>query len=280
MIGSFSNLPVAQKRAKRSTDAAHPIFQKCAELADQHYWREKFLAMSRNKFSRGIRFLDGNLIIKRKNKSVSCKVPTDPQEAEPALRKFMQSFNILSSEDKAERAKRAAEKHMKTRAELFFSWNKIKLKPRWTELHNYCLKLKREMGLTDEQARDLLVVINMGLLNGVFNADTIILENGYISKITGLKYDKQTGLFFIDPKQVPKKTRTNKPGKGKIYDPYKEGWEKFCKAHGIAVKSKAKRASRAKDSQQVSSSRSKDASVMSDSSLVSGTRSRDEEESD
>jgi len=204
-MSRFENIPRLKPIREKNVVIVYSIFNRCAEISEQKFWQDMFINMSRNKFPKNVKFSDDTLTIKKRNKIVSCTISDDPIDTEQRVRQFLQQEGIMSAEDKRARDDVFSLYSVPTRGSVYTTWSKIRGNSVTYEIHNYAMKVKTAMGLTEEQHQNLLEIISLGILANIFNSNTIVLKDGSISHIEGLGYNPETKRFFVaDPLSAPK----------------------------------------------------------------------------
>ena len=231
-MSRFENMPTVKpaKGKTRVVSIVYPVFASCAEVTEQKFWKDLFTSMSQGKFGKNIKMTDTGLIIRRKNKTFCCPLSEDPIETEKNIREFLQFHNIMSAEDKRIKIGKVNEVLAPSREDIYTDWNKIKGKARLYEIQNFSLQMQTIMNLSEDQRRDLVEVINLGIISGMFNNKTIHVVKGFINTVDGLGYNPTTGKFYIDTSLPIRKTRASSSGKVKKVDFFIEKWKKYYSA--------------------------------------------------
>lgn len=227
-MSRFDNMPIIKPVRSKKKSITYPIFAKCAEITEQKFWKEIFENMSRGKFMRNYKITERGLTLRKRKKTFYCAIGDDPIEVEQNVREFLQSNSVMSMEDKKISADKADEMLAPSREEVYTSWNKIKGRSQTFEIYNYSLHLQQKLKLTEEQRKDLVEVISLGILSGAFNNNTIKVVNGLISTIDGLTYNKETGRFGINTQIPIKKPRTSSSNRTEKVDFFVEKWNAYC----------------------------------------------------
>ena len=200
------NNPTRKTKKKK---VLHPIFTQCAKLTTDRFWKNLFEKASFGKFLRGYTINREYLIYKRGSKSDSVFIPNSPHEAYSVCVSFFQSTaNIYSDEDlkKIREEQRLIQLQEQLREK---TWSKTLKRQKEVLIEAYIFDLKKKYSLGVEQGKKLEDLIKIGLLYNYFNKDNIILDNGIISDIKGLKYDETKGEFTTLTEMKPKTNKSS-----------------------------------------------------------------------
>jgi len=216
--------PKAAKKAKPQQSICYPLIAEGVEFTDDPYWKDILTNASYGVFPRHFHFADD--IITFKVKSKIYRRFLDAGDAEIYVRQiisFMQEVaGCFSPEDVIEQTTSTLENENK-----ILTWKDLKQNSIKEEyISKYITMVKNMVNLTD--TRQLEKTINMGILSGVFDNNTIEIAEQEIKSIDGLVYDGNTNLFSIDiTKFKKKKCYTNEEDDS--FD-YKASWRKYILA--------------------------------------------------
>jgi len=208
--------------AKTVPPAIYPIFQSCAELTDDPYWKCMMQEAAIGIFPRSFRYQNGTLTHRMKSKTRECPIPTeDPERALATVRQFMMSAAGISSPTDIEIQKIEIEKRLTDCiAQEFKSWSEIQTTQHRTILIGlFVERIGNELNLDLHQREALDNSIKLGILAGHLNTDNIHVRGNSIVTIDGLIRDSETGQFRIEPpnrKIRPVRASSRKGGNKKI----------------------------------------------------------------
>ena len=208
--------------AKTIPPAVYPIFQSCAALTDDPYWKRLMQEAATGIFPRSFRYQNGVLTHRMKSKTRECPIPTeDPVQTLAAVRQFMMTVAGISSPMDIEIQKIEIEKRLADyMAQEFKSWSEIQTTQHRTILIGlFVEKIGNELNLDLPQREALDNSIKLGILAGHLNADNIRVRGNTIASIDGLIRDSETGQFRIDPpnrKIRPARASSRKGGYKKV----------------------------------------------------------------
>jgi len=241
-----TNTKLSQK--KRDKKIIHEIFERCAEMTNDQYWVSIFKACARDKFPRGFQFKNGLLIHRRGNKTTRVMIPETTVEAlSQCISFFKNASGIMSSSDRKRIQKQQEGRILEELNSLDIKWKDIKA-DRVKELliSEYISDLARINGFDSEQKKELITTVKKGFMLKYFQSKHITMENGKISYIKGLIYNKESKEFHIDPQLKLKNPGRKIKGLGIERVPNKprgtpmELWEKYL--INLEKKIKGKRA--------------------------------------
>jgi len=203
----------ASTKTTKKRKVLHPIFAECATLTTDRFWKDLFEKASFGKFIKGFTINRDYLIYKRGTKSDSVLIPNSPHEAYSVCVSFFQSSaKIYSDEDlkkiHEEERLMQLEEQLKER-----TWSKTRKRQAEVLIDAYICELKAKYNLGTEPGKKLEDLINIGLLYNYFNKDNIILEDGMISEIKGLKYDEVKCEFTTATEMKPKTGKSSSKAK-------------------------------------------------------------------
>jgi hypothetical protein len=192
------------------------IFEECASLTSDNFWKDKFTQASRGKFPKGFTYKDGVLSHRKKGKPkpITRLIPHDPHSARDEFISFMQSTGKYSDSDMVHN-ERARIVQIQTSQVEIRSWSAVPPKSRKDYVERFVSFATDMYHLTSQQVKSLKTTIQMGLILGAFNKDNIIVIGNRIDSIQGISMDS-SGLFVIDQSVLDNTYRliakaTNKP---------------------------------------------------------------------
>lgn len=175
----------------------HPIFLRCMEYTSDSYWLGYLQLAATDKFPKGVRYAEGALIFKEKNKDKINKViiPPDPSSAFIAFTSFMRTLGHCSDEDE----KLCTRVNQEKVQEDVNSWSSVKGSRKSQYIHIFLDYVKTTYNLTDVQVKSLKSAIDVGILFKVLNKDNIIVQGGAIRRIDGVIFNNEKQLFELEP---------------------------------------------------------------------------------
>ena len=184
-----------------------PLFDECKKYTLDPFWQDTFTSCAINKFPSGIRYdpKHNHIILKtvKPTKTTSDIIALSPNPIETfqiMMRLFRDRLNLRSSRDiHLQKEEMETTKKNRTEVETGNDWKKIK--PRTIRnqlLHIFVTDLKLKHKLTTLETQNLISVIHIGFQFHQLSSDDVVLENGKITKIKGLDFDKKKRVFHID----------------------------------------------------------------------------------
>jgi len=178
--------------------ALNPIFEDCAKLTSDPYWKDILLAAAQNRFPKGIKYdIKTNTLFIRtvlpSNKIITDPVPlgTTPQSTiQNFLDVFKDRLEIFSPMDKFTKKAEMDEQQNSKMADLSKPWKD--LKPRSLKeliLGRFIVHLKEKYGLTDQEAKRAYVTLQVGFQLKRLTTEDVVYENGVILEIHGFVYE-------------------------------------------------------------------------------------------
>lgn len=167
----------------------------CKEYTLDDYWIHVFDMCSKGKFPKGTRFLrEHNTLIvtdktkKRKNYQLPQVVNDEYHTLFTFLMSiFKEDLGLCSDADRRELWTIYSNETVDSDAER---WSDIRNKSTKEKLlQNYVLKLRNRMNLNVQEARNLLDSINFHIIMGNIGTEDIVLKNGEIDRMNGVKIE-------------------------------------------------------------------------------------------
>lgn len=224
--------PTKSRRAKAQPVILHPVFEECAELTADTYWKSIFHKAALGKLQRGFMFKDGYLTHKRGTKFTSLEVPSSTVEAVAAcIGFFTKSAGLMSPADQERNRLEYDQRMLKTLSIHTCRWDQIKKRVRDILINAYIQDLITSYSLNETQAKEVSTLIHLGFFLGHFQRKSVEYAEGRILSIGGLQRDPDTGVFYIDPALIPKAPKVNKAKAqgGTDHASFMALWLKFLK---------------------------------------------------
>ena len=190
-----------KKNKKTVRPILYPLFENCAKLTEDPYWKTKFMDCAKGRFPRGYTYKNNLLTHKKGNKLTKLELSDSMTEVFIATMKFFQmTSGLLSQRDRKKLQEIEEEKileEMENVNEL--TWRDIKAeKYREMLLSEFINSVSTRMKFDEEEKREMITTVKKGLMLKYFNADNIIMEEGKITEIQGLFYNKEKNRYEID----------------------------------------------------------------------------------
>lgn len=219
----------------------HECFLQYANLELIPHWRKIFEDCAHDLFPKGISYKEGIIYSKKgKKKPVTFVLPSQPKVAIEAFKKFLhKELGEISIDDMTKK---------RLNLDIALKQNAVSKDIKWSEIRAptvkqqlitlYVAEMKKELELSEEEARNMKCVLNLGLNGKRITADDVIMENGKIVTINGVDFDENG--FFIErpaekPEMVRKVTKCEHEQQRSM-----EGWERkissYCSFMGIITK--------------------------------------------
>ena len=214
-FNNWANAPVKATtvKNKKTKEIVNEIFLRCAEVTSDPFWAEKFRLAAIGKFPNcdqsKFTYTNGTLTHKKGTKTVKLVVSSDPRQAAEECKDFFRvnrSIYSPTDENLALEKKFARSSSLMDAEEL--SWEKANKKIRECLISHFVNDQSEAMRLTSEQSKQLNQLINVCLFRKYFDKNNIFLVNDRIYNITGLMWDVQNEVFYIDPNMKPSVTRS------------------------------------------------------------------------
>lgn len=182
------------KRTRRAS--VHPLFEECARMCIDTFWRDLLLDCSYNKFPSGFMYKEGYLTYRRGKKISKLYLPTEAKEALTQIIPFFKEKDHIYS-DKDREDKEAEEKFIPL-VEIN-NWNSLKKKKKLLEIviNEYIREIIEVYHLGVEEKKQLTTIINIAMIQGYFNNDTIEVKHNRILAIKDLSWNEETKFFSL-----------------------------------------------------------------------------------
>ena len=199
-------------RQKAPQQILNSIFEECAQLIDDPYWKATFQQAAYGKLPRGFIFKNNNITYKRGNKTQRIEVPENPVEAISVCINFFKNIAGIRSKIDQEREKLEIEESMsKIKPLNSCNWSDIKRKRiRELLINSFIRTMSITMHLSKSETDQLSTLINIGFILGYFTSDSVVFENGSIKSIRGLLYDPDNHKFVFDTSIIERKSNKSK----------------------------------------------------------------------
>lgn len=206
-----------KKRKKTLKPIINPIFEKCAELTDDNFWKGIFMDCARGKFPRGFTFKNNLICFRKASKMTRLEVSASPMQAFQESKEFFQKFGGLLSEKDQLKLKQLEEEKLLQEA-IFnedITWKDVKSeKFKDILIIEFIEKLSSEYELGYDEKNELITNIKKGFMLKCFTASNIEMEKGKIVEIEGLIVNPTTKKSEIDPDLIKYKTNRIYYGSG------------------------------------------------------------------
>lgn len=225
----------AARRRKKEKPILHAIFQSCAALTNDPFWKTLFNESSYGKFPRRFSYHEGELAYKKGVKNPKILIPSEPMEAITICRNFYRQTAGLISDLDSERENRELLSYQVIDP-LEGEFKSLKKKIRELVITDYIIAMTKKLGLTLKQQYQLTETINVGFMTGKLKKESVIYSDRAIQGITGLLYDPSTKVFSLDPSLMVS-IKSAKSGNNKMVDSddikgsidFEAIWERYVK---------------------------------------------------
>lgn len=206
-LNAPSAAPIKPKRTRTTKTVDHKIFQACSEIVTDPFWREKFRLASIGKFPPKFSFHENVLSYKKGNRSQSVTLSIDPAvAAATAIDFFHSKGGIFSHQDEQNAIK--FQSQQSTEIDEPLTWSGANKKVQETLIVYYVKNIRAVMNLSDSEADQLLRLIRWGISGKFFGNQNIVILGTRIQSITGLLWNPEKRVFYIDPTLKPISTRS------------------------------------------------------------------------
>lgn len=197
---------LCKKGQKRNTEIEHKIFLECSEVTEDKFWKDILLKAAYGKFPRSFTYINGFLYYKCSNSNNKKKVelPDSPIEGSLVAMQFFKEHGGIYSEDDDVKIMKYNNMIKEQEMNRIVEWKDIKkIKVRDMLILNYIEKISKEYDFDDFKKKELETTINIGFILRYFDTKDVMFNDGAVTGINGLIYDKKEGNFIIDPKLQP-----------------------------------------------------------------------------
>ncbi len=219
--------PLQEKKTKGRKIRApptivNPVFERCADLTDDPFWKKIFAEASQGKFTRGFSYRNGQLSHKRGTKIQKIQISDSPVEAlTTCLDFFKTAAGLRSAIDQERERQQIEEQLLESYSANNMTWMEIRKKKKnlpGLYISTFIRTVGDSMGLSEHQRKQLTTVINIGLLLG-YLSDEAIEFDGAIRGIQGLSYNEEKKEFVLDIQGAPPKIRLKTVPDAVLLDP-------------------------------------------------------------
>jgi hypothetical protein len=189
---------------KKKDEIMYNIFNDAIEYTNDDFWKSILQSAAKGSFKKGIKYKEGTITYKNKNKIFSKILKLDtPQNACISFIEFMREdcgfFSINDKKNKNEKIEKII-KNNDNKSNIN-NWNKIKTYIQKNIcINEYIERIIKEKKITGEESKNFKNILMLGILSGYFNSKTIEVNDSKIVNIVGLeKNDK--GIYTINIKE-------------------------------------------------------------------------------
>ncbi len=192
-----------EKKLKTMKPVIHSIFEECAKMTDDDYWKSIYNNCSKGKFPRGFSFKNNVLMHKKGSKVSTLQLDNCKTDTFISTRKFFQFTGGIMSVSDRKLLEDMEEDRLTELSNKEITWKDIRLeKHKEMLILEYVNDMTKNYSLSDIEKKELTTVIKKGLMLKYFNGNDIIVKDKKIINIKGLIKNKETGLFDIDAKYI------------------------------------------------------------------------------
>jgi len=217
--------------------ALYPIFERCAKMTLDEYWKDIFCGASQNKFPKGVRYdsKSNTLFIRTQLQSGkiitdSVELGTSPESMFKIIQEvFRERLGIFSPLDIQVKRSEITEMRESCILSLDCGWKDIK--PRSLKeliITRYIINLKEKYNLNDRDAKKAYITLQLGFQLKQLCSDDVIYEKMSIKNIEGFVYDETTKEFKID-RPIPQSTKKEKKNPSKKFEHSVNAYITECK---------------------------------------------------
>lgn len=194
-----------KRKGRPPKKVLHPIFAQLAEFTLDDYWKQALLSCSLGKFPRYVSYVD-DLLTHRKGRIIITSLLLDSTMDQPInyteVTTFFRGLGMASVIDNEINQQRVIDKQTAIEEPVYKNWKDIKKQQvKDNLLQSFMTNLYETLKLSNKEYRLLQASITIALLFKYLNCQTVIIENGIISKLVGLeiKEDEQGKRTFSFP---------------------------------------------------------------------------------
>lgn len=204
---------VKTKKRKNQKVIIYPIFNQCKEFISDPFWVQLLEEAGYNKFPRGFSFRENQLVHRRGTRINTVTIPEnmeDPQEVVDTIINFMREYGIRSAQDQDEERRLLQEKVIRSMKNTKLTWADMSRK-RSSHIflfEAYANRIKDELDLSNDECKDLITTINIGVFLGYINGNDIDFSDGQIKEINGISFDIENRKFSYINGRKPKKIKS------------------------------------------------------------------------
>lgn len=182
--------------AKRK-EPVHRLLYLCSTYTPDAAWSEFLRECSYGKFPRGVRFEDGALKCTRKKQTFSVPIPDDAEKAvQTIISVFRDKLGIKTNRE----TKSAAVRFDRQRVEgQIKTWKDASSAAAKTCLiRNFVSRFSVYYGLSPTETREMTLLLELALASKMIGSKNIVIADGKISQIQGLRFDPLTRKSTLD----------------------------------------------------------------------------------
>lgn len=197
--------PTKSRRRNTELKIVHELFLKASEETTDPYWKSIFIDCSKDRFPRFFSYRNLMLIFRKKNKLERIVISDFPSESFTQCTEFFKKHAGLMSKIDIELF--IKDEHYKNSLKTEdITWKSIKTaKVKDILVTDYVNSIAKNENFDIIKKNDLMTTVKRGIMLKHFKPENIILENGKISSIGGLLYDKDADEYYIDPDILKKR---------------------------------------------------------------------------
>ncbi len=199
---------------KKNEKIVHPIFLECIDFSLDPFWQQIFSDLAFGHYPKGTGITNDILYIKNKGKTETIALNKSPKKTFLIVTiAFREKLGLSSSFDKKKRKAELEEARKDTELD-YNKWSLIKKKAiREYLLHRYICTLVRKYQLPIKEGEHIYNSIDIAFNFGALSNDDVHLENGKITCIDGIDYDKDNKAIKINQKceSISKEEEKKKP---------------------------------------------------------------------
>jgi len=176
---------------RKRKEPIHRIFYLCSNFTPDEAWSGFLKDCSFGKFPKGVKFEDGAIKCTRKGHAFVQYIPADIEKAfEVILSVFRDKLNIKTSKEKKSASIRFDKVREESRIKIWKQATTIALK--LALLKHFAERFALENFLSENEQRELLILLNLGISTKIIQAEHINMVDGNIINITGLSFNSST----------------------------------------------------------------------------------------
>lgn len=197
------------KLKRKTVKQKYPFFHDMAEAVDDPEWQETFKNMAVGKFPiAGLYMVDNCLVYKttgRKKPEFEFQIPNDPKTGAESLMKLLYQRLGINRHDIGSNLLEYISQFTKVEN---YEWNRLKSTQQLLFVPNYIKRYKEANGLTNEQARQLQLVVEQAIIDKKLRKNDVVFENNRLLEVKPLKCEN--GYYYIE--RPERTTITNRTG--------------------------------------------------------------------
>lgn len=183
-------------KAKAVKPLAFPFFEEVAKHTSDMEWRATLRACARNKFPSKFSCRGSTLSYRRKTKTSSMVIPSDPVEAFARITAFFKEHGSIMTETENEQARF---KLYEATVVIWTKWKDVPEKEKKSMICRYSDTLGQMCGLSSSATVELTKTITCGLMTGNISKDDVEISGMKIVNIPNLYWDVGEKRFKVAP---------------------------------------------------------------------------------